>query len=292
MTLTVQAYAKVNLTLEVLRERDDGYHEIMSVLQTISLTDSISFDSSETLEFSCDFPDLQTEDNLVMRAARLLKEVTGSQKGATINLNKRIPVAAGLGSGATDAAYTLVGLDRWWGTNMPFLRLMELAAELGSDVSFFLHGGTALAEGRGEVVTPLPSVPEMWLVLLIPPINVADKTAQLYAQLKDEHFTSGDITKTFVDNVNRWVRPDASMLYNVFEHVAYDFYSGLSDYRSQFTSAGAADVHVAGAGPALFTVVSDKAKGEDIVKNLKVDNHEAYLVNTVSSTPLADGGDS
>ena len=97
MTLTVQAYAKVNLTLEVLRERDDGYHEIMSVLQTISLTDSISFDSSETLDLSCDVHDLRTEENLVLRAARLIQEATDSQKGATINLNKRIPVAPGWG---------------------------------------------------------------------------------------------------------------------------------------------------------------------------------------------------
>jgi 4-diphosphocytidyl-2-C-methyl-D-erythritol kinase len=292
MTLSVQAYAKVNLTLEALAKRDDGYHEIVSVLQTISLTDSISFDSNETLEFFCDVPGLQTENNLVLRAARLLGETTSCQKGATIHLTKRIPIAAGLGSGATDAAYTLVALDRLWGTNMPFPRLLELAAELGSDVSFFLHGGTALTEGRGEIVTPLPSVPEMWLVLLIPPIDVADKTAQLYAQLKNEHFTSRHITRTLVENINKWIRPDASMLYNVFEHVAFDFYSGLSDYCSIFTSAGAAGVHMAGAGPALFAIVSDKAKGEAILSNLKVNKHEAYLVSTVNSTPLADGGDS
>ncbi|UCG83046.1 MAG: 4-(cytidine 5'-diphospho)-2-C-methyl-D-erythritol kinase, partial [Dehalococcoidia bacterium] len=208
MTLLAQACAKVNLTLEALGKRDDGYHDIVSVLQSISLADTISFESGETLEYTCDVPDLQTSDNLILRAAHSLREATGCGKGAKIHLIKRIPVAAGLGSGATDAATTLIALDRLWGTNVPFPRLLELAAGLGSDVSFFLHGGTALAEGRGEAVTPLLSVPEMWLVLLIPPIEIADKTAQLYAQLRDDIFTSGHKTSKLVENINKGTRPD------------------------------------------------------------------------------------
>ncbi|UCG83436.1 MAG: 4-diphosphocytidyl-2C-methyl-D-erythritol kinase, partial [Dehalococcoidia bacterium] len=183
-------------------------------------------------------------------------------------------------------------LDSLWGTNVPFPRLLEMAAGLGSDVSFFLHGGTALAEGRGEAMTPLLSVPEMWLVLLIPPIEIADKTAQLYAQLRDDIFTSGHVTSKLVENISKGTRPDASMLYNVFEHVAFDFYTGLADYRSIFISAGAVKTHIAGAGPALFTLVSNEAEGESIVKNLESNKHEAYLVRTVSSAPDVHGGNS
>ena len=291
MSLWIDAPAKVNLTLEVLGKRDDGYHEIVSVLQTISLADTLSFEIGNTLELHCDVPGLQSADNLALRAARLLGQATGCEKGASIYLTKRIPVAAGLGSGATDAAAALVGLDRLWGTNLPFQRLLGLAAELGSDVAFFLYGGTALAKGRGEQVTPLPSVTEMWMVLLIPPIEIADKTAQMYSQLNAGHFTSGRLTERLVDTISRGERIDASLLYNVFEQVAFDFYYKLTDNSAHFTAAGAASVNLAGAGPALFTLVSGEAEGEAVLRKLKSDGQEACLVRTVQSEPPASGGD-
>jgi len=231
------------------------------VLQTISLADTLYFEIGNTLELHCDVPGLQSADNLVLRAALLLGQATGCEKGASIHLTKKIPVAAGLGSGATDAAATLVGLDRLWGTNLPFQRLLELAAELGSDVAFFLYGGTALAKGRGEQVTPLQSAAEMWMVLLIPPIEIAEKTAQLYSQINAGLFTSGRVTERLVDTISRGDRMETHLLYNVFEQIAFDFYDKLTDYSSRFTAAGAASIHLAGAGPALFTLVSDEAEG-------------------------------
>ncbi|GAG13405.1 unnamed protein product, partial [marine sediment metagenome] len=168
MSLTLPAYAKINLTLEALAKRADGYHEIVTVLQTVSLVDTLTFEPGESLDLSCNIPSLQSADNLVLKAASLLKEKTGCLKGASIRLTKGIPIAAGLGSGATDAAATLVGLNRLWELNLPPQRLMELAANLGSDAPFFLCGGTALAKGRGEKVTPLPPAPELWMVLLRP----------------------------------------------------------------------------------------------------------------------------
>jgi len=161
MSLTLPAYAKINLTLEALAKRADGYHEIVTVLQTVSLVDTLTFEPGESLDLSCNIPSLQSADNLVLKAATLLKEETGCLKGASIRLTKGIPIAAGLGSGATDAAATLVGLNRLWELNLPPQRLMELAANLGSDVPFFLCGGTALAKGRGEKVIPPPPAPEL-----------------------------------------------------------------------------------------------------------------------------------
>jgi len=145
MTLTLQAYAKINLTLEVLAKRPDGYHDISSILQTISLADTLTFEPDKTLDCRCNVSSLQTPDNLVLKAAKLLQATIGSNKGAIINLTKKIPIASGLGSGATNAATTLNGLNQVWELNLSLDKLSNLAAKLGSDVAFFLYGGTALA---------------------------------------------------------------------------------------------------------------------------------------------------
>ncbi|HUV52546.1 MAG TPA: 4-(cytidine 5'-diphospho)-2-C-methyl-D-erythritol kinase [Dehalococcoidia bacterium] len=282
MILTLSAYAKVNLTLEVLSKRTDGYHEIASVLQAISLADTLTFEPANTLEFQCDVKELQTPDNLVLKAVKLLKEDTDYKEGACINLTKKIPLAAGLGSGSTDAAATLIGLNKLWGLNLAHGKLLELAAKLGSDVPFFLYGGTALAEGRGEKVTPLPPATELQMVLLKPAIEpVANKTVQLYSRLNHSHFTSGQHTERLVTHLKHGGNIESSFLYNVFEQVAFDFFPRLSDYRSRLIKAGAREVHLAGSGPTLFALVSDKSQGEAVLKNLKSEGLEAYLVHTV-----------
>jgi 4-diphosphocytidyl-2-C-methyl-D-erythritol kinase len=282
MTLTLQSYAKINLTLEVLARRPDGYHEISTILQTVSLADNLTFDTGKTLDFRCDVADLQSPDNLVLKAAILLRETTGSNKGAIITLTKIIPVAAGLGSGATDAAATLVGLNRLWELNIPHKKLTDLAARLGSDVAFFLYGGTALAKRRGEQITPLPPTPKLWLVLLKPAIEPApNKTAQLYSQLNPSHFTSGQFTQKLVAHLNHGGKVEDSFLFNVFEQVAFDFFPKLSECHSILLKAGARSVHLSGSGPALFTLAPDKAHGEAILNRLKNEGQKAYLVHTV-----------
>ncbi len=169
----------------------------------------------------------------MLKAARLLQQTTGSDKGAVISLKKTIPIAAGLGSGATDAAATLIGLNRLWELNIPHQKLADLAAKLGSDVAFFLYGGTALGKGRGEQITPLPPISQLWLVLLQPPIEpMPNKTAQLYSQLAPLHFTSGQLTQKLAAHLNRGSKVEDSFLSNVFEQVAFDFFPRLSEYRS------------------------------------------------------------
>jgi 4-diphosphocytidyl-2-C-methyl-D-erythritol kinase len=282
MNLTLKAYAKINLTLEVLAKRPDGYHEISTILQTVSLADTLTFEQSKTLDFRCDVPNLQSHDNLVLKAARLLQETTGSNKGAIINLTKRIPIAAGLGSGSTDAAATLVGLNQLWELNLSLERLVGLASKLGSDVAFFLYGGTALAKGRGEQITPLPLTPQLWLVLLQPAIEpVPNKTAQLYSQLNPSHFTSGQYTQKLVAHLNHGGKGEDLFLFNVFEQVVFDFFPKLSGHRSSLLKAGARSVHLAGSGPALFTLLPDKTHGEAILKRLENEGQKAYLVQTV-----------
>ncbi len=292
MSLTIRAFAKINLTLEALAKRDDGYHEVATVLQTISLADTLSIETGDTLEFSCSVPGLQSGDNLVLRAAKMLREAAGCARGAHIKLTKGIPIAAGLGSGATDAAAALVGLNRLWETNLPPQRLSEIAAGLGSDVASFIYGGTVLAKGRGEKVAYLPPLQETWLVLLMPQIDtIPNKTAQLYAKLDPSHFTSGQFTERLVNHLYEGASINASLLYNVFEQVAFDFFAGLSGYNSIFMKAGAVTVHLAGAGPCLFTLVSDENSGKAVLSNLEAEGQEAYLVRTTDAEPFASVSD-
>jgi len=289
--ITLSAYAKINLTLEVLGRRPDGYHDIASIIQTIDLADIISFAEDDEVSLLCETPGLSSPDNLVVRAAMLLQEATGCDKGVSIHLEKAIPIAAGLGGGSSDAAATLLGLNELWRLNLPVARLAQLASELGSDVPFFLIGGTASVEGRGERVTPLPPFPSAWVVLLKPPLDIPNKTARLYSALEESDFTAGQWTQRMVALLRQGGSPNGSLLFNAFERAAFAFYPGLYDYRQQFLIAGAASVHLAGAGPTLFALIENKQRGEELYQCLRRQGLEAYLAQTVggASSPHSKG---
>lgn len=281
--LTLPAYAKINLTLEVLGSRDDGYHEIASVFQTIDLADTLSFEQGDEVALECNIPDLVWPQNSAFRAAKLLRQETGYEGGALIHLHKAIPIGAGLGGHSADEAAVLRGLNELWSLGLDSPRLLELASRLSSDTSFLLYGGTALVLGRGERITPLPPLPQTWLVLLTPRLEpVADKTSRLYASLTPAHFTSGWRTEEFAERIRQGHPLDHSLLFNAFEAVAFDLFPDLSQHRSRLLEAGAAMVHLAGSGPTLFTIVPDRASGEAIMSRLSGRGHRAYLVHTVT----------
>ena len=290
--LTVLAPAKINLTLEVLGERPDGFHEIRSVIQTINLCDSLHFRLSHNIELSCDAPGFIPEESLVSRATGLFQQATGCSKGATIEIGKRIPLASGLGGDSSNAAVILHGLNRLWQLGLSLPKLLELAPRLGSDVAFFLYGGTALVEGRGERVTPLPPLPHRWVVLLMPPVpTMPRKTQQLYASLKPKHYTQGEVTDGFVALLTgrslkgRGIEGErlVSNVFNVFDEVALDSFARLGEYREQFLKAGASSVYLAGSGPALFTLVKDKAQAEELYRHLQQQGFESYLTETLAA---------
>lgn len=285
--LTLSAPAKINLSLEVLARREDGYHEIASVLQTIDLADTLSFEPAERLSFECLDPGAVRADLLeevLLQAARLLQQETGCGKGAAIRVdNVRIPRAAGLGSSSSDSAAILRGLSELWSLGLSGDRLCQLASNLGSDTPFFIFGGTALAEGRGERISPLPAPPTTWLVLLSPPIvPVPGKTARMYGMLSTSDFTSGGFTRELASCLQAG-NADTGMMYNAFGRPAFDFFEGLADYRRRFISAGAERVHLAGSGPALFTIVPDEAGGQALANRLKDEGLDALVTRTVSS---------
>lgn len=279
--LTLQSPAKLNLTLEVLAKRQDGFHEIRSVIQAINLCDTLHFQMSRTMDFNSDESIWIPEDSLVSKAARLLQEAAGFSKGATIKLDKRIPLLSGLGGDSSDAAATLRGLNELWGLDLSPDKLLELATKLGSDVAFFLYGGTALVEGGGEIVTPLPPVSHMWVVLLLPPVpRESGKTKRLYANVQASHYTGGQITDRLIARLTVGGEVIPSMLFNVFDDVARDSFIGLKEYWEQFLAAGAREVHLAGSGPALFTIMEDRVQAEKIYRRLQERGLESYLLET------------
>jgi 4-diphosphocytidyl-2-C-methyl-D-erythritol kinase len=279
--LTVLAAAKINLTLEVLGKRPDGYHEIRSLMQTIDLCDRLRLGLSRDIKFNSDNPAFIWEESLISRATALLQETTGCSKGATIELTKRIPLSSGLGGDSSDAAAILRGLNKLWKLGLPLKELAELAPKLGSDVSFFLHDGTALVRGRGEIITPLPPLPHRWVVLMIPDVpRMAEKTKRLYASLKPSHYTDGQITGRFIEALKGGREIKSSMLFNTFENVAFEQFPGLKAYKEHFLKLGAPDVHLAGSGPALFSLIKDKTEAEDLHTRCKKQGMEAYMAET------------
>ncbi|MCE2464205.1 MAG: 4-(cytidine 5'-diphospho)-2-C-methyl-D-erythritol kinase, partial [Dehalococcoidia bacterium] len=212
--MEIKAYAKINLTLEVLGRRPDGYHEVRTVLQTIDLTDILNITRASHLKMECSVPELGNKDNLVWKAASALRRAAECDKGAKIHLEKHIPVGMGLGGGSSDAAATLKALNNLWGIQMHDAGLQSIAASLGSDVPFFLRGGTALGEGRGEVMTELHPLPQLWMVLCCSPSRSSqgggpfpDKTARLYSMVAPENYTDGSHTSSVVDFIESCRNP-------------------------------------------------------------------------------------
>ena len=304
--LQVNSYAKVNLTFEVLGRRDDGYHEVCTVMQTIDLADRLEFELAPSLALVCDYPGLAGQDNLVWRAAEALARAAsidtgawldyrgGVTAGARIRLVKGIPPAMGLGGGSSDAAATLMALNRLWGLDFPETRLAAIAAGLGSDVPFFLRGGTALAEGRGERITPLPPLPPLPVTLAIPDIELTDKTRQMYSRLTPAHYSDGGVTRQLLRLLRGNEFADAAAaagslaggLYNAFQPIAEWEYPALAEMRWAVTAAGGPLLHLCGAGPALFAIAASEIEHRAVAETLQPRGVRVYRVHTISPPPM------
>lgn len=273
--------AKVNLVLEVLGKRPDGYHELRSIVQTIDLCDILYLEAADEVSFECTEPILNKPDNLVVAAAELLKENSGYGGGAKIRLEKHVPWGAGLGGGSSNAATTLLALNELWGLKLSVADLTSLAAGLGSDVPFFIRGGTALVEGRGERVTPLPALKPLWLVVVVPPhFGMPEKTRHLYSLLRPEHYTTGEAVSRALQILNAKGEIPPSLMYNTFDTVAFQAFPGLEHYWRTFHQAAAGHIHLAGSGPALFAVVKDHSRAEGLAASLAERGLKAFATQT------------
>ena len=205
-----------------------------------------------------------------------------------IFVRKRIPTGMGLGGGSSDAASVLVGLNRLWGLGLSDPELQEIAAELGSDVPFFIRGGTVLAQGRGEALTPLPSLEGLGLLLVCPRQSIPDKTRAMYGRMNRSHYTDGGITQRVVDNlVGGTLEVDG--LHNVFETVAFETFPGLRDVFQLVGEATGRRPRLSGAGPSLFCLPAGEQHRADAAKSLLGNRADVHLVRAIMPRLSGDG---
>lgn len=252
--LWLRPHAKINLGLRVLGKRDDGYHELQTRFQSIDLTDELEIAPSDAgLHLEVEGAALAADDsNLVMKAARLLAAGREDLPGVKLRLKKRIPLAAGLGGGSSDAAATLLGLNQFWGLGLAKSELHRLASRLGADVGFFLVGGSALGVGRGDEIAPCPDAPAFRIALLLPPF--ASSTAEVY-RLWDEAFLGGVPPGRGKDGAmpSEWRGEPASLsVHNDLEAVVTGRHPELGRLKAQMIRHGALTAALSGSGPALY----------------------------------------
>lgn len=278
------AYAKINYTLDVLGRREDGYHRLASVMQTIALHDALALRSRDDHDIAlvCDDPALDTPDNLALRAAHLLRgrAAPATLPGVTIELRKRIPAQAGLGGGSSDTATALAALDAYWGLHLGLDALRELGARLGSDVPFFLPGGTALIGGRGEVVEPLPPAEPLWIVLAKPPLSLS--TAAVFRALTPADYTSGAETDALVAAIRAGEPLPFEHLSNALERSVTAAHPEVAAALDALRAAGAPVARMSGSGPAVYAPFRKLAAAAQVHQRVRAAGLAAWLTHTVA----------
>ena len=281
-SITLKAPAKINLFLEVLKKRPDGYHQIVTILQEVGLADSLTLKETPSPEIiiQCPNPHIPTDSrNLAYKAAFLLKKYVGEKKrGVIITIEKKIPVAAGLGGGSSDAAATLKGLNRLWKLNLDTRTLSNLAQEIGMDVPFFIQGGLGLAMGRGEEVSPLKPLPETWFVLAVSPFKVS--TAWAYG-----HLSISPLTRKIKENrmILKAIRAGdivevGRQLFNRLEEVTMKRHRELVYLKESILSTGAKGALMSGSGPVVFGLFSSRREAWRAKEVLRKNKEEVYVV--------------
>ncbi len=268
---TLPSFAKVNLGLRILGKRDDGFHEICTVFQTISLHDDLTFEESESIELTCSDPTIPVDRrNLILRAAELLRERFRVTDGSRIHLVKNIPSPGGLGGGSSNAAVTVLGLAHLWGLEIPKAESHAMAAELGSDVPFFLQGGTAFGTGRGEIIEPLNDAVGPYMLVVTPPVSVATSVAFAALQVPS-------LTIEGSKRILRVCRDDAgsldlhhTVLINDFERSVFLAYPQIREVKQTLLDLGAANALLSGSGASVFAVFDKEETRQAAIKALDI----------------------
>ena len=280
--ITMKAYAKINLGLDVVRRLENGYHEVRMVMQNIDLYDKVNIYRNRTgeIKVNTNLGFLPTgPDNLVYKAAALLKDEFNIKDGVTLDLYKFIPVAAGMAGGSTDAAAVLKGMNKMFELGLSEQELMVRGAKLGADIPYCIMGGTALAEGIGEVLTKLPDCPSCYVVIGKPPISVSTKYVYEHLVL-DENTVHPDIDG-IVDSINNGnIYGVADRLSNVLETVTETAYPIISKIKSRMMDMGALNSIMSGSGPTVFGLFDDLEKANACKEALKTERltRNTYVV--------------
>lgn len=268
-SIQLKARAKINLSLDILGKRPDGYHEVEMIMQSIELHDLIHLEAiDQGIQVITDHPLLNAEqENIAYKSARLLMERYHIDRGVKITITKNIPVAAGLAGGSSDAAAVLKGLRLLWNLHLTQEQLEGIGSEIGSDVPFCIKGGTVLATGRGEVLTPLEEMPEVWLVLAKPPIEVS--TAEVYKNFSLERVNDKPQTALLLEAIKqRDINSIANHMGNVLETVTLNRYPTVLALKKAMTGLGLKAM-MSGSGPSVFGFATGHQEAEKIAGQLR-----------------------
>ena len=270
-SLSLNAPAKINWFLQILGKREDGYHNIKTIMQCINLYDCLTFEHADSIDVACDL-DIPVHDNIIYKTVSLLKKRVSYREGAKILLKKNIPVGAGLGGGSSDAAYTLLGLNMLWGLGLSSEELSSISAEIGADVPFFLKGPFSLVEGKGEKIKPLEIISSIILLIVKPRISVS--TAWAYSRVDlfcNEKLTKNPIDiKLFCQALNmRDFTSLGMMLYNDFEDAVMSKYPVVREIKHRLSEMGAVISAMSGSGSAVFGVFLSKVEAARAAQAMK-----------------------
>ena len=288
MSFSLPSFAKINWTLRVLGRREDDFHELCTIFQTVSLRDMLHFQESDDMSMTCDDPAVETDrDNLIMRAASLLRSRSGVRKGAKIHLEKKIPFPGGLGGGSSNAAVALIGLSRLWGVETADLQ--SVAGEIGSDVPFFLYGGTAVGTGRGEFIEPCLDIGVPDLLIVTP--NVRVPTGDVFGSLG-----APTLTKSGLDNNLTVCRKDVgafdprhSELKNDLEPGVFAKYPEVERVKSILLELGAVNAAMSGSGASVFGIFDKQETRQAAIEALATEQSwRKFAVSTVSRSEYRD----
>lgn len=289
-SFSLPSFAKVNLQLRILGKRADGFHELVTVFQTVSLHDTITFSHAHELSLTCDDPSVPTDErNLVITAAQLLRAFAGINNGAAMHLEKRIPSPGGLGGGSSNAAVALLGLTKLWKLQVSATDLQLIGAKLGSDVPFFLHGGTAIGTGRGEIVETFSAIAFPNMLIVTPDVNVSTQSA--FADLGLEALTRSELDNILVDcrNSAGLRKVQHFDLINDFEPSVFRAHPEIGRVKDTLLELGAVNAAMSGSGASVFAIF-DKTETRQIALNALASERDwrTFAVAAVSRSEYRD----
>lgn len=269
-TIRREAFAKINLGLDVVRRLPNGYHEVRMIMQTVGICDVLTFRKAASgIQLVVDNEELPTDgNNLICKAAKLLLESAGIEGGVSITLEKHIPIAAGMAGGSTDAAATLLGINELYEIGYDVDKLEELGVKIGADVPYCIQGGTALAEGIGEVLSPLATPPTCHLVIAKPDINVSTKF--VYENLRANELESHPDIDGMIEGLEKGdLKAITDRLANVLETVTVPAYPIIDEIKQTMLDAGAEGALMSGSGPTVFGIFTELEKAKQAAKRIK-----------------------
>ncbi|NBG88049.1 4-(cytidine 5'-diphospho)-2-C-methyl-D-erythritol kinase [Isachenkonia alkalipeptolytica] len=280
--IRIKTYGKINLYLEVIKKREDGYHDLQMVMQSIGLYDEVSLQKKERDEITLytNSPYIPTDEgNIAVQAAKLMKEEFQIDQGVEISITKNIPVAAGLAGGSANAAGVLKGLNELWELKLRDEKLRELGLRLGADVPFVLMEGAAVAEGIGERLTPIEGLKNTWLVLCKPGISIS--TPEVYKALDLEALERRPLPPGFLSAIEkRDLRTLSKTMYNALESVTAKKHGVIEDIKKKMMQYNAIGAMMTGSGPTVFGIFKDQDRAKKAARNLRKYHHQTYVVNT------------